>query len=314
MENKIVYSVVVPVYNAAPALEELHRRLVKVMESLGGSFEVIFVEDAGKDHSWEVLKKISAGDGRVMAIRFMRNFGQSCAVMCGMMQSSGEYVITIDDDLQNPPEEIPNLVRSLQEMPDADVAMGVPKEKKHSFFRRVGSSLVEKMNSRIFKRDPSIKLSSFRVIRRRLADQLRTFHLLGASIDALICAVTSHIVNVRVEHRERERGRSGYTVWRLLQQTLNNFIGFSVFPLRLMALLGLTGIFASLLYGVYLLYNFLFVKNYGVPGWLSIVFSLNFLSGFTFFSFGIVGEYLLKILHCTSRGSSFFIKEIVRRP
>lgn len=309
----MIYSAVVPVYNAAPVLEELHQRLVKVMESLGKPFELIFVEDAGRDRSWEVLKKISEKDGRVTAIRLMRNFGQSSAVMCGMMQSRGEYIITIDDDLQNPPEEIPKLIKAMSEMPDTDVVMGIPKAKRHSFFRRIGSEAVGKVNSLIFKRNPSLKLSSFRIIRRGLVDHLKTFHLLGASIDALISAVTSHIANVTVEHQERKCGKSGYTFALLIKQTLNNFMGFSVFPLRLLAALGLAGILASLLFGAYLLSGYFFTKGHTVPGWLSLIVSVNFLSGFTFFAFGIVGEYLLKILHCTSRGSAFFIKEFAKK-
>jgi hypothetical protein len=150
-------------------------------------------------------------------------------------------------------------------------------------------------------------------MRRKLADSLKSFHLLGASIDAVICAVTAHIANVSVEHQDRKCGKSGYTLALLIRQTLNNFMGFSVLPLRILATLGLLGILASFLLGTYLLWGFFFVAGHSVPGWLSIIVILNFLSGFTFFAFGIVGEYLLKILHCTSRGASFFIKDIVKQ-
>lgn len=310
MENKMTYSAVIPVYNSAPVLEELYQRLVRVMESLGEPFELIFVEDSGRDASWEVLKKISERDGRVLAIRLMRNFGQSNAVMCGLMRSRGDFIITIDDDLQNPPEEILKLVKAIKEMPDADVVMGIPKEKQHSFLRRIGSDLVGKVNSLIFKRNASLKLSSFRILKKGLVDHLKTFHLLNASIDALICAVTAHIANTEVEHRKRKCGKSGYNFLRLLQQALNNFMGFSVFPLRLMAVLGLLGIGVSLVFSAYFLWRYFIMKDIGIPGWMSLIILLNFLSGFTFFAFGLVGEYLLRILHCTSRGSSFFIKEI----
>lgn len=313
MAGEPTYSVVVPVYNSAPTLDELHSRLVKVMESLGEPFEMILVEDGGRDNGWEILKRLAEQDARVVAVRMMRNFNQSNAVMCGLIQSRGKYIVTIDDDLQNPPEEILVLVKALRENPDAEVVMGIPVEKQHSFIRRLGSDLVGWANSLVFERSPELKLSSFRLMRRSLVDSLESFHLLNASIDAIICSVTRYIINVRVDHHPRKAGESGYGFRRLLAQTINNFIGFSVFPLRMLAGLGLAGVFLNMLYASYILLRNFIWGDIDVPGWMSTIIMLNILSGFTFFAFGMVGEYLLRILHCTSRGASFFIKEIVRR-
>ncbi|WPL17714.1 Undecaprenyl-phosphate 4-deoxy-4-formamido-L-arabinose transferase [Thiorhodovibrio winogradskyi] len=299
------YSVVVPVYRSEKILPELHRRLTEVMRQLDSTYEIIFVDDCGPDRAWSVLEQLARDDVRVVAIQLMRNSGQSNATLCGLAHTRGERVLTLDDDLQHPPEEIPRLIEAL--LPNVDVVMGVPKEKRHHWFRRLGSSLMHEVNCYLLGKDPHLRFTSLRLMRRAVVDGLLKLRTLSPALGPMINSVTHRIVNTTVEHASRLEGRSGYTFRRLLSQTMSNLIGYSMLPLRLLALMGALGIVLSAIFAAILIVRYL-TGGINVPGWTTIALLLVLISGFNFFAFAIIGEYVLRILQRVNATPQYFVR------
>ena len=160
-----LYSIVVPVYRSERSLRELYERVDKTFENIEGDYELILVEDGGGDRSWEVMRSLRNESQKVKIIRLTRNFGQHNALMCGFSFASGDYVITMDDDLQNPPEEIPKLIEAI-ERTDLDVVSGTPEGRKHSWVRNTGSFVYRWLVSLIFKHEPVFQMSNFRIMKR----------------------------------------------------------------------------------------------------------------------------------------------------
>lgn len=299
------YSVVIPVYSSERILPELHRRLTAVMQGLGKPYEIIFVDDCGRDNSWNVLQKLVAGDPAITAIQLMRNSGQSNATLCGLAHARGGAIITMDDDLQHPPEEIPALIEALGM--DVDVVMGVPKEKKHNWFRRLGSGVMHDINCYLLGKDRSLRFTSFRLMRRAVVDGLLTLRTLSPALGPMINSVTHRIINVTVKHAPRKEGRSGYTFRRLFSQSMSNLIGYSMLPLRLLAVMGGVGIILSMAFAVVLVVRYL-MGGINVPGWTTIALLLVLISGFNFFAFAIIGEYVLRILQRVNATPQYFVR------
>jgi dolichol-phosphate mannosyltransferase/undecaprenyl-phosphate 4-deoxy-4-formamido-L-arabinose transferase len=303
--GSIDYSIVIPVYNSARVLPELHSRISPVMKRLGKPYEIIFVDDCGRDNSWDVLLELVAHDDTVTAIQLMRNSGQSNATLCGLAHSRGNTVITMDDDLQHPPEEIPRLLTALGA--HVDVVMGVPKEKKHHWFRRVGSKAMHNVNCYLLGKSRDLRFTSFRLMRRAVVDGLLEMRTLSPALGPMINSVTHRIINTTVQHDPRKEGRSGYTLRRLVGQTLSNLIGYSMLPLRMLAVLGALGIVLSVAFAAVLLVRYL-MGGTSVPGWTSIALMLVLISGFNFFAFAILGEYVLRILQRVNATPQYFVR------
>ena len=302
------FSIVIPVYNSARILPELHRRLTAVMRTLGKPYEIIFVDDCGRDSSWNVLQELATNDHTVTAIQLMRNAGQSNATLCGLAHARGGTIITMDDDLQHPPEEIPALIQALG--PDVDVVMGVPKEKKHNWFRRLGSSAMHDINCYLLGKDRNLRFTSFRLMRGAVVEGLLTLRTLSPALGPMINSVTHRIINTTVQHDSRKEGRSGYTFRRLFSQTMSNLIGYSMLPLRLLAVMGGVGIILSVTFAVVLVARYL-MGGINVPGWTSIALLLVLISGFNFFAFAIIGEYVLRILQRVNATPQYFVRSRV---
>lgn len=302
--NAPAYSIVIPVYQSARMLPELHQRLTAVMQGLGKPYEIIFVEDCGRDNAWQVLQELTKKDALVSAIQLMHNSGQSNATLCGLAHARGGVVLTMDDDLQHPPEEIPALIRALG--PNVDVVMGTPKEKNHHWFRRLGSGVMHDLNCYLLGKDRSLRFTSFRLMRRGVVDGLLILRTLSPALGPMINTVTHRIVNTTVEHAPRKEGRSGYTLRRLFAQTMSNLIGYSMLPLRLLAVIGGAGIVLSIGFAIGLVLHYL--KGGVVPGWTSIALLLVMLSGFNFFAFAIIGEYVLRILQRVNATPQYFVR------
>lgn len=285
----------------------LHERIVQTMEGLKRSFEIVFVEDCGGDGSWRILEALAAKDSRVRCIQLSRNYGQTSAIMCGLRHSTGDFVITMDDDLQNPPEEIPVLVDALEQNRDTDVVVGVPKENAHALWRRLGSKLLNVIDSYALKKSRSLRFSGFRIMSRQIASALAERDMPQPAIGTLLYSITPRIANVEVHHAPRAAGRSGYTLPRTVSLAMDNFLAFSVFPLRLLAGIGMVGIVLAMLLGASVLYRYL-AGGIRVQGWTTLALLLIGVSGFQFFAFGIVGEYLLRILQAAQRAPQYLVR------
>jgi dolichol-phosphate mannosyltransferase/undecaprenyl-phosphate 4-deoxy-4-formamido-L-arabinose transferase len=306
--SDVFFSIVVPVYNSEQTLAHLYERIAQVMEDMGARFEMVFVEDCGTDRSWQVLQAIAQRDERVRAIQLLRNYGQASATMCGLRYSIGQIVVTIDDDLQNPPEEIPVLTRALGNDPELDVVIGIPREKQHAFWRKLGSEIVNSINSFAVKKDRSLKFSGFRAMRRIVVERLVELNVPQPAIGVLLCSITPRITNITVRHEPRSTGRSGYTIAKILGLTLSNFLTFSDFPLRFLAMVGVVGILASSAYGLALVVRFV-MGGIGVPGWTTLALLLVAMSGFSFFAFGLIGEYLLRVLQSAQNTPQYVVRQ-----
>src|SRR2546427_4118639 len=230
-------SVVIPVYRSAATLHTLVKRLFVVLSNTRKSFEIIFVDDGSPDNSWEVVCDLQRSyPDRIVAIQLMRNYGQHNALMCGFRHSRGKYTITMDDDLQNPPEEIPKLLQAI-ETEGLDLVYGSYDTKKHRCWRNIGSALVNWLFRIVFH--CRVTPTSFRVMDRRLMESILPYSLNFTYIDGHLAWNTERVGTVRVEHHPRAVGRSGYSLGKLAVLALNLFTNFSLLPLQLVSVCGL---------------------------------------------------------------------------
>jgi len=289
------YSVIVPVYNAEATLEELVRRVGGVFRDLGRSYEIVLVDDASRDRSWALIERLCGEGAPLRAYQFTRNHGQHYALKCGLDHCAGRHAITMDDDLQQPPEEIAKLVRAIEEDASVDVVIGRYERKSHSALRNLGAAALHGIERAIFRVDRGLFLGGFRVIRASVLDEIRRVRHAQPRIGPIILSITSRIKNVPVRHEPRRHGRSGYTMRKLVRDTFSSIMNYSSLPLQLVSVIGFGAALLSwILAAVYLwLY---FTRGIGVSGFTTLVLLILFTSGAVLFSFGLVGEYLRRIV------------------
>ena len=218
-------SVVIPVFNAAGNLPELYRQLMPAMEGLASRFEVILVEDSSSDGSWAAVSELAARDARVRGIRLSRNFGQHNALLCGIRIARFDRVCTLDDDLQNPPEELPKLIATMTD--DIDVVYGVPEHERHGFWRNIASVVTKIVLQKAMGATIARNISAYRLVRTRLRAAASDFRGPYVSIDVLLTWATNRFAMVRVKHDARSIGISNYTLRKLMSHALNMLTGFS---------------------------------------------------------------------------------------
>jgi glycosyltransferase involved in cell wall biosynthesis len=218
-------SVVVPVYNSENSLEQFYKVLSKELKKLCNDYEIIMVDDGSQDNSYEKLEKLHNIDHRVRVIQLDGNFGQQNALMCGFHYSTGEYVVTLDDDLQHPPEEISKLKKKIDE--GYDVVYGIPIIKQHSGYRKIGSKMTDYVFNRICLKPKNIKISSFRIIRKNIINEIIKDNTSFVYISAITFKNTSNISNVFVKHNERKYGKSNYNFYKLLKLFAKLYLYYS---------------------------------------------------------------------------------------
>ena len=284
-------SVVIPVYNSEATLRPLHERLTAVMQALNVSYEIILVDDGSADRSWSVIDAISA-DTRVTGIRMMRNYGQHNALLCGIRTARYSTVVTMDDDLQNPPEEIPKLLDTLSK--GHDVVYGVPEREQHGFLRDLASRLTKMALQNAMGAETARNVSAFRAFRTELRRGFAIYNSPYVSIDVLLTWATRQFASTRVRHDARAAGQSNYTVGRLVAHAMNMMTGFSTLPLQLASVAGfaLTGVGAAILALVVIRY--ITTPNVA-PGFPFLASIIAIFSGAQLFALGIVGEYIARI-------------------
>lgn len=303
----IDFSVVVPVYNSEETLEELFSRLVTVFNKLGRTFEVIFVEDGGRDDSWSVIKKLkNEFPELIKAMKLNKNFGQHNATMCGFTFAKGDKIITIDDDLQNPPEEIEKLIRTYQNN-QSDITYGIYKKKQHTFARNIMSSSAKK-SSKLFMNGMG-KGSSFRIINHKIIKRILDHNTSFIFIDEVFQWYTYNISFVEVEHKKRLHNKSGYSSRKLFKLASDLTYYYTNIPLKLMVY---GGMLISLLSFVLALKFMIQKMFYDVPtGYTSIIVAILFSTGIIVFSLGIIGGYLSRIQSVQNKKPSFHIEEML---
>jgi glycosyltransferase involved in cell wall biosynthesis len=300
------YSIVVPVYNSEASLKELCGRISSVFEELKESYEIILIDDSSMDNSWEIMKELNMLDEHITIIQLMKNFGQHNAIICGFHHVSGKYIITMDDDLQNPPEEIPRLIDKIKE--GYDVVIGSPIIKQDSLFKNLSSYVIRYLNTKIFNKPKDLKLSSFRIMTRAVADEIKALKTPYPYISGMLLSITRNLTNATVRHDERKHGSSTYTLTKLFKLSFNLIINYSSFPLKFFAIIGILVSIGSFGIGAFFVLQKLLV-GIPVPGWTSIVVLLSFFCGLQLIILSIMGEYLSRIINEVSNRQQFVIRE-----
>ncbi|MBU7005332.1 glycosyltransferase family 2 protein [Phosphitispora fastidiosa] len=219
----IMYSVVIPVYNGAETVTALAEGISDLFDRIDSSFEVIFVDDHSEDNSWDIIRGLAAADSRIAAIKLAANYGQHNATICGLYYVVGDFIITMDDDLQHSPEDIPKLIREMDES-GADVVIARLVNKKHDWRRRKASDLMRQLNELFAKKPKGLHLSSFRLMKKEIAEKMLRTGMSYIFIPALIFGVTQNVVNTEVEHRKRQYGNSGYSFGKMVGLAARLFI------------------------------------------------------------------------------------------
>ena len=285
-------SVVCPVYRSEAILEKLHLRLDAVLTSLDEEYEIILVEDCGGDNSWEVIEGLSKADPHVRGIKLARNYGQHNALLCGIRAARGETIITLDDDLQNPPEEIPKLLAKLNE--GFDVVYGTPEKEQHGFFRDLASRITKLALQSAMGAETARKVSAFRVFRTSLREAFSNYRSPTVNIDVLLTWGTTRFSSTQVYHDPRHAGTSGYTLRKLLTHALNMMTGFSTMPLQMASIAGFFFALFGFLVLIYVLVRY-FIEGGGTPGFPFLAAIIAIFSGAQLFALGIFGEYLARM-------------------
>lgn len=309
-------TVVIPVYHAEDSLQELSRRLKVVLKSRYNDFEIVMVEDCGSDCSWDIITKLSKQDRRIKGIRLSKNFGQHSALLCGIRAARGEVIVTMDDDLQHPPEEIPKLIQKLDE--GYDVVYGAPQADQQDLWRRIGSRVIRLVLRIAMRAETASDVSAFRAFRARVRNSFADFQGPFVSIDVLLSWGTSRFAAVTIRHDPRRSGESNYSFRKLVSHALNMMTGFSTLPLRLASMVG----FAFTVFGLAVLIFVLgryFIQGSSVPGFPFLASVIAVFSGAQLFALGIIGEYLARmhfrsmerppyVIHSTTESETFIAR------
>jgi len=299
-------SVIIPVYNSADTIVSLHRRIVSVLTGLVVDYEIIFINDASMDKSLDIIYSLSKNDENVKCIDFNKNYGQHSALLCGIRQAKYEFIVTLDDDLQNPPEEIPKLLEKLDQ--GYDVVYGYPKNEQHGLFRNIASIFTKMALKTTMGVSIARHVSAFRVFRTGLRDSFSDYKGSFISIDVLLSWGTNSFSAIPVNHEQRAEGKSNYTVRKLINHALNMITGFSVLPLQIASIMGFVLAIFGLLVLFYVVGRFL-LQGSPVPGFPFIASIIAIFSGAQLLAIGIIGEYLARMHFRTMDKPQYFIKK-----
>jgi polyisoprenyl-phosphate glycosyltransferase len=310
LETDALYSVVIPVYNSEAIIGETIDRTTDFFARNNLRYELVLVNDGSRDNSWMIISEKARGLPHVTAINLLKNYGQHNANMCGFKHTSGDFVITMDDDLQNPPEEIDKLIRKVNE--GYDLVIGQFKQKQHKGYRKIGSKLVGLVNRKIFQTPVGIVLTNFRIIRRPVVDKVCDYKTSYPYIPGLVIWFSQDITNTLVEHHPRRVGKSNYNGLTILKLISTILFNYSSYPLRLVTLTGMIMSFLSMFLGVGYIVNSL-IAGTNVQGWTTIVVLLSFFNGISLLVISMIGEYLVRLLNQSSSSESFHIKEMVTK-
>lgn len=282
-------SVIVPVYNSEKSLPQLFQRLGSVLPELAEHFELILVNDGSKDQSWQVIRNLADSCNWIYAINLMRNYGQHNALLCGIREAKYEIIVTMDDDLQHPPEEISKLLDKLTE--GYDVVYGTPKEEQHGLWRDIASKMTKLAFQGVLGTKIARSVSAFRVFNTKVRNAFADYQNPFVSIDVLLTWGTTRFAAVFVRHDPRQMGNTNYTLRKLVTHAVNMITGFSTLPLQMASLGG----FAFMLFGLgvlaYVIIRYL-IQGGIAPGFPFLASIIAIFSGAQLFALGIIGEYL----------------------
>jgi undecaprenyl-phosphate 4-deoxy-4-formamido-L-arabinose transferase len=298
-------SVVIPVYNSATTLRVLMQRVTTQLTKLGHTYEIILVNDGSSDESWEQIVALSQEYDCLRGINLMRNYGQHNAILAGIREAQYGVIVTMDDDLQNPPEEIPKLLAQIEQ--GFDVVYGTPIGEQHGFFRDMASKVTKLAMQSAMGADTARYVSAFRALRTEVRDSFVGYRGPFASIDVMLTWGTTRFTAVPVRQDPRRVGVSGYTLGKLVTHALNMMTGFSTLPLRLASLIGFTFTLFGIGVLAYVVGRFV-VEGGVVPGFPFLASVVAIFSGAQLFALGIIGEYLARMHFRTMEKPTYAVR------
>jgi len=307
--RQFVYSVVIPVFNSEAIVGETIDRVVSFFDEAGLRFELVLVNDGSRDGSWNLIKQRALADARIVALSLLRNSGQHHANLAGFRETTGDYVITMDDDLQNPPDQIEVLIDGA--MTGRDAVFGKFTQKAATRHRTLGTKVIGLINRRIFGQPPDLAVTNFRILRRDVVDRICASRTAYPYITGQALLYSSDRANVEVRHAPRPVGKSSYSALRIARLVANILFSYSSFPLRLAAFFGFVVSCLSFVVGtIYLIHGM--VSSSRVEGWTSLIVLLAFFNGVTIALLSMLGEYVVRTLNSVSSHEPYHVVERVR--
>ena len=282
-------SIVIPVYNSEQSLSPLLQQLSQVLPTLVDRYEVLLVNDGSRDKSWSVISSLVPQYSFARGINMMRNYGQHNALLCGIRQAKGDIIVTMDDDLQHPPEEIHKLLDKLAE--GYDVVYGTPHEEGHGFLRDLASQATKLALQSAMGATTARQVSAFRAFRTNVRQAFATYHAPFVSIDVLLTWGTTRFASVTVREDERTLGASNYTFRKLVTHAVNMMTGLSILPLQIASWIGIGLAFFSVVVLIYVVGRYT-IQGTPVPGFPFLASIIGLFSGAQLLALGIIGEYL----------------------
>lgn len=299
-------SVVIPVYNSENSISEVTNGIIKELENRY-EFEIVLVNDNSRDNSLKVCKDLCDKYPFVKLISLSKNFGQHNALMAGFNYANGNYLIGMDDDMQNPPSEIPKLIEAI-ETGNYDVVFSKYAKLKESVPRKLGSKINDFMANQLADKPKDLYITSFYILKSFVKDEIINYKGSYPYIGGLILRATKNIGTVEINHQKREAGKSNYSIKKLLQLWINGFTGFSVKPLRIASVIGLTFSLISFIYIIAIIINKFRYPESSI-GWTSTMAAIMFFGGLQLCFTGIIGEYIGRIFLSINSKPQYVVKE-----
>ncbi len=301
-------SVVIPIYNSQETLPDLLPRLQAIMRARNVAYEIILVNDGSRDRSWDIICELATQYDAVRGINLMRNYGQHNALLCGIRTAQYDTIVTMDDDLQHPPEEIPKLLDRLAE--GYDVVYGTPQQEQHGLWRDLASQITKFALQNAMGAEIARHISAFRVFRTQLRDAFANYQGSFVSIDVLLTWGTTRFASLPVCHEPRAKGVSNYTMRKLIIHAVNMITGFSALPLQAASLVGFVlTLFGGIIF-LYVIGRYL-LQGSVVPGFPFLAAVIAIFSGAQLFALGMIGEYLARIHFRTMERPTYSVRSII---
>lgn len=307
MKHKnLTISVITPVYGCCQSLDKLYLRLIKTLENLTTNFEIIMINDASPDNAWEIIKELSQKDSRVKGINLSRNFGQHYTITAGLDYAEGDWVVIMDCDLQDQPEEITKLYNKAQE--GYEIVFGRRHQRKDNLLKKLGSKIFYKFYDYLTESKIDNTVANFSIISSNVVKELRNMREHNRSYPLLVNWLGYNRMDIDIEHAKRADGKSSYTLKKLINLAIDSIVSQSNKPLRLSIKIGFIISFISLLFAFWLVIRF-FLFSTPVTGWTSVMVSIYFIGGLLFANMGFLGLYIGKIFDETKNRPLYIIKE-----
>lgn len=307
MDHNIHISIIIPIYGCCECLEQLSQRLKKSLQFISEDFEIIMINDASPDDSWNIIQQLAENDNRIKGISLSRNFGQHYAITAGLDYAEGDWIVVMDCDLQDQPEMIIRLYDKAQA--GFDIVFGRRSKRKDSYFKRLGSKIFYNIYDYFTESNVDSSIANFSIISSKVVEKLKMLREQNRSYPLFVNWVGFKRTNIDVEHAERVDGRSSYTLKKLTDLAIDSIVSQSNKPLKLSIKFGFLVAFISLIYALWLIIRY-FVFYVPVSGWTSIVVSIYFIGGLLFANLGILGLYIGKIFDESKSRPLYIINEL----